>query len=360
MVSPWNFPVNLSFGPLAAIFAAGNQVMHKPSELTPITSSLIKDLCDESYDENEFSTFLGGPEIGEAFTQLHFDHLLYTGSGNVGKHVMKSAAQNLVPVTLELGGKSPVIIGKSADMKVSAKRVMFGKTLNAGQICLAPDYILVHSDNKDEFISEVENAVKEFYPSIKNNDDYSSIINQRHFDRINLLVEDAKEKGATVQEINPSNEDFSQQEFYKIPPTVITNTSNDMMVMNDEIFGPVLPIVEYDDISEALSIINSKDRPLGLYYFGNDKNEENNVMDNTSSGGVTINNVIGHIQQTDLPFGGVGPSGMGRYQSFDGFKNFSNSRAYFKDISFKLDRLFDAVRPPYKKNIEKVLTKLLK
>ena len=360
MVSPWNFPVNLSFGPLAAIFAAGNQVMHKPSELTPITASLLKDLCDESYDENEFSTFLGGPEIGEAFTQLHFDHLLYTGSGNVGKHVMKSAAQNLVPVTLELGGKSPVIIGKSADMKVSAKRVMFGKTLNAGQICLAPDYILVHSDNKDEFISEVENAVKEFYPSIKNNDDYSSIINQRHFDRINLLVEDAKEKGATVQEINPSNEDFSQQEFYKIPPTVITNTSNDMMVMNDEIFGPVLPIVEYDDISEALSIINSKDRPLGLYYFGNDKNEENNVMDNTSSGGVTINNVIGHIQQTDLPFGGVGPSGMGRYQSFDGFKNFSNPRAYFKDISFKLDRLFDAVRPPYKKNIEKVLTKLLK
>ena len=360
MVSPWNFPVNLSFGPLAAIFAAGNQVMHKPSELTPITASLLKDLCDESYDENEFSTFLGGPEIGEAFTQLHFDHLLYTGSGNVGKHVMKSAAQNLVPVTLELGGKSPVIIGKSADMKVSAKRVMFGKTLNAGQICLAPDYILVHSDNKDEFISEVENAVKEFYPSIKNNDDYSSIINQRHYDRINLLVEDAKEKGATVQEINPSNEDFSQQEFYKIPPTVITNTSNDMMVMNDEIFGPVLPIVEYDDISEALSIINSKDRPLGLYYFGNDKNEENNVMDNTSSGGVTINNVIGHIQQTDLPFGGVGPSGMGRYQSFDGFKNFSNPRAYFKDISFKLDRFFDAVRPPYKKNIEKVLTKLLK
>ena len=360
MVSPWNFPVNLSFGPLAAIFAAGNQVMHKPSELTPITASLLKDLCDESYDENEFSTFLGGPEIGEAFTQLHFDHLLYTGSGNVGKHVMKSAAQNLVPVTLELGGKSPVIIGKSADMKVSAKRVMFGKTLNAGQICLAPDYILVHSDNKDEFISEVENAVKEFYPSIKNNDDYSSIINQRHFDRINLLVEDAKEKGATVQEINPSNEDFSQQEFYKIPPTVITNTSNDMMVMNDEIFGPVLPIVEYDDISEALSIINSKDMPLGLYYFGNDKNEENNVMDNTSSGGVTINNVIGHIQQTDLPFGGVGPSGMGRYQSFDGFKNFSNPRAYFKDISFKLDRFFDAVRPPYKKNIEKVLTKLLK
>ena len=174
MISPWNFPVNLSFGPLAAIFAAGNQVMHKPSELTPITASLIKDLCDKAYDENEFATFLGGPEVGEAFTKLHFDHLLYTGSGNIGKHVMQSASQNLVPVTLELGGKSPVVIGNSADMKASAKRIMFGKTLNAGQICLAPDYVIVHKEKKDEFISEVENAVKDFYPTIKDNDDYSS------------------------------------------------------------------------------------------------------------------------------------------------------------------------------------------
>ncbi|MDC3268176.1 aldehyde dehydrogenase family protein, partial [Gammaproteobacteria bacterium] len=161
MISPWNFPVNLTFKPLAAIFAAGNQVMHKPSELTPLTASLIKELCDKAYDENEFATFLGGPEVGEAFTKLHFDHLLYTGSGNIGKNVMQSASQNLVPVTLELGGKSPVVIGKSADMKVSAKRIMFGKTLNAGQICLAPDYVIVHKDKKEEFISEVENAVKD-------------------------------------------------------------------------------------------------------------------------------------------------------------------------------------------------------
>ena len=273
MISPWNFPVNLSFGPLAAIFAAGNQVMHKPSELTPITSNLIKSLCDKAYDENEFATFLGGPEVGEAFTKLHFDHLLYTGSGNIGKHVMQSASQNLVPVTLELGGKSPVVIGNSADMKVSAKRIMFGKTLNAGQICLAPDYVIVHKEKKDEFISEVENAINEYYPSIKDNDDYSSIINQRHFDRINSLVEDAREKGADINEINPSNEDFSQQQFYKIPPTIVTNTSDDMKIMQEEIFGPVLPVLEYEDLNEALSTINSKDRPLGLYYFGNDKNE---------------------------------------------------------------------------------------
>jgi len=360
MVSPWNFPVNLSFGPLAAIFAAGNQVMHKPSELTPITAKLIKDLCDKSYDEHEFATFLGGPEVGEAFTKLHFDHLLYTGSGNIGKHVMQSASQNLVPVTLELGGKSPVVIGDTADMKVSAKRIMFGKTLNAGQICLAPDYVIVHKDKKDEFITEAENAIKEFYPSIKDNDDYSSIINERHFNRINSLVDDAKEKGAHINQINPSSEDFSQQQFFKIPPTIVTNTTDDMKIMNEEIFGPVLPIIEYDDMDDALSTITAKDRPLGLYYFGTDKSEESKIMNNTSSGGVTINNVVGHIQQKDLPFGGVGPSGMGRYQSYDGFKNFSNPRSFYKDIGFKFDKLFDGIRPPYTKNIENLLKSLLK
>ena len=360
MISPWNFPVNLSFKPLAAIFAAGNQVMHKPSELTPITASLIKDLCDKAYDENEFATFLGGPETGEAFTKLHFDHLLYTGSGSIGKQVMKSASQNLVPVTLELGGKSPVIIGNSADIKVSAKRIMFGKTLNAGQICLAPDYVIVHKEKKDEFISEVENVINEYYPSMKDNDDYSSIINQRHFDRINSLIEDAREKGADINQINPSNEDFSQQEFFKIPPTIVTNTSDDMKIMNEEIFGPVLPVLEYENLNDALSTINSKDRPLGLYYFGNDNKEENTIMSNTSSGGVTINNVVGHIQQKDLPFGGVGPSGMGRYQSFDGFKNFSNPRSFYKDVGFKFDKLFEGIRPPYTKSIEKLLKGLLK
>jgi coniferyl-aldehyde dehydrogenase len=360
MISPWNFPVNLSFGPLAAIFAAGNQVMHKPSELTPLTASLIKDLCDKAFDENEFATFLGGPEVGEAFTKLHFDHLLYTGSGNVGKHVMQSAAENLVPVTLELGGKSPVVIGDSADLKSSAKRIMFGKTLNAGQICLAPDYVIIHKDKKEEFITEAENAIKGFYPDIKDNEDYTSIINERHYNRINSLIEDAKEKGANVHQINPSNEDFTQQEFYKIPPTIITNTSDDMRVMNEEIFGPVLPVLEYENIDDALSTINAKDRPLGLYYFGTDKKEESEIINKTSSGGVTVNNVIGHIQQTDLPFGGVGPSGMGRYQGYDGFKNFSNHRAVYKDVGFKFDKLFDGIRPPYKGNIEKLLKALLK
>ena len=360
MISPWNFPMNIAFGPLAAIFAAGNQVMHKPSELTPSSAALMKDLCDKAYDEVEFATFLGGPDVGESFTKLHFDHLLYTGSGNVGKHVMQSAAQNLVPVTLELGGKSPVVIGNSADMKISAKRIMFGKTLNAGQICLAPDYVMVHKDKKDEFIKEAKSAVADFFPQIKDNEDYTSIINERHFDRINHLLDDAKEKGAHVEQINPSNEDFTQQEFYKIPPTIVTNVTDDMKIMSEEIFGPVLPVLEYENISEAIATVNSKDRPLGLYYFGTDKSEENNILNNTSSGGVTINNVVGHIQQNDLPFGGVGPSGMGRYHAQDGFKNFSNPRAVFKDIGFKLDKIFEGVRPPYKDGCEKLIKSLIK
>jgi coniferyl-aldehyde dehydrogenase len=361
MISPWNFPVNLAFGPLASIFAAGNQVMHKPSELTPATAALMKELCDKAYDQDEFATFLGGPETGEAFSKLNFDHLLYTGSGNVGKHVMHAAAQNLVPVTLELGGKSPVVVGNSADIKATAKRVMFGKTMNAGQICLAPDYVMVHKDKKDEFISEAENAVADYYPDIKNNDDYTSIINERHFNRLNELINDAREKGATINQINPANEDFTQQEFFKIPPTIITNTSDDMRVMTEEIFGPVLPVVEFTEVKEALDSINSKDRPLGLYYFGTDKNEQSNVLNNTSSGGVTINNVVGHIQQQDLPFGGVGPSGMGRYHSQDGFKNFSNARAVFKDVPFFMDNLaFGMIRPPYKEGFENFIKKILK
>ena len=360
MISPWNFPVNLSFLPLVSIFAAGNQVMHKPSEHTPTTSLLLKDLCDKSYDQNEFATFLGGPEVGEAFTKLKFDHLLYTGGGSVAKHVMNSASQNLVPLTLELGGKSPVVIGKTADLSTSAKRIMFGKTLNAGQICLAPDYVVVHKDQKEDFIQETKNAVTEYFPNLKDNDDYTSIINEKHYDRLKDLLDDAIEKGAKVDEINPANEDFSQQEFYKMPPTIVTNTTDDMKIMQEEIFGPILPVVEYDEINEATHLINSKDRPLGLYYFGTDKSEEDDLFNKTSSGGVTVNNVISHIQQNDLSFGGVGPSGMGRYKSFDGFKNFSNPRAYYKEVGFKLDKFFDAVRPPYKGSIEKVLKQLMK
>ena len=360
MISPWNFPVNLTFAPLSAVFAAGNQVMHKPSEYTENTANLLKEMCDSAYDEEEFATILGGPEVGAEFSSLHFDHLLYTGSGNVGKLIMKAASENLVPVTLELGGKSPVIIGDGADLTTAAKRVMMGKTMNAGQICLAPDYILVKDSKEQEVVDELKAATAEYYPDIKHNPDYTSIINQKHYDRINGLVDDAKAKGANVEEINPANEDFSQQEAYKIPPTLVRNVNDDMNIMHEEIFGPVLPIKTYQDINETTEYVNSKDRPLGLYYFGQNKAEEDKVLNNTTSGGVTVNDVVGHIQVSDLPFGGVGPSGIGRYKGYEGFLNFSNARAISKQVGSRFDKFFEAIRPPYKGDIEKVLKQIAK
>ena len=360
MISPWNFPVYLTFAPLASIFAAGNQVMHKPSEYTEQTSNLLKELCDKAFDENEFATVLGGPDVGASFTQLKFDHLLYTGSGAVAKHIMKAAAENLVPVTLELGGKSPVIVSNTAESVTAAKRIMLGKTMNAGQICLAPDYVMVHSDKKDELVTEMKSAVSSFYPDLKHNDDYTSIINEKHYDRLQGLLQDAKAKGATIDEINPANEDFSQQEAFKIPPTLIMNPSDDMEIMQEEIFGPLLPIKEFTDIDETISYVNKNDKPLGLYYFGSDQSEESHVLSRTSSGGVTVNDVLGHIQQEDLPFGGVGPSGTGNYHGEEGFKNFSNPRAVYKQIGSRFDKLIAAIRPPYTGDIEKILKQIAK
>ena len=354
-ISPWNFPMNLALAPLAGIIAAGNRVMHKPSELTPITSDLLKLMVEEYFDEAEMAVFVGDAEVGAAFSGLAFDHLIFTGGTSIAKHVMKAASENLVPLTLELGGKSPVVIGRNAKVKDAAQRVMQGKTMNAGQICLAPDYALVPEDKVDEFVKASVDVTSEMYPDMKDNDDFTSIINQRHFDRIQGYLEDAKEKGAEIVEINPSNEDFSQQPHHKIPPTIVLNPSDDMKIMQEEIFGPVLPVKTYKDVSEPVDYINSKDRPLGLYYFGNDENEKNFVLNNTTSGGVTVNDVISHIQMEDLPFGGVGPSGMGSYHGYDGFKEFSHQKAVYKQTNLNLMKLAGLV-PPYKKKEEKTKT----
>ena len=354
-ISPWNFPMNLALAPLAGIIAAGNRVMHKPSELTPVTSDLLKLMVEEYFDEAEMAVFVGDAEVGAAFSGLAFDHLIFTGGTSIAKHVMKAASENLVPLTLELGGKSPVVIGRNAKVKDAAQRVMQGKTMNAGQICLAPDYALVPEDKVDEFVKASVDVTSEMYPDMKDNDDFTSIINQRHFDRIQGYLEDAKEKGAEIVEINPSNEDFSQQPHHKIPPTIVLNPSDDMKIMQEEIFGPVLPVKTYKDVSEPVDYINSKDRPLGLYYFGNDDNEKNFVLNNTTSGGVTVNDVISHIQMEDLPFGGVGPSGMGSYHGYDGFKEFSHQKAVYKQTNLNLMKLAGLV-PPYKKKEEKTKT----
>ena len=354
-ISPWNFPLNLALAPLAGILSSGNRVMLKPSELTPASSELTKSMIEESFDESEIAVFTGDPEVGAAFSGLAFDHLIFTGGTAIAKHVMKAASENLVPLTLELGGKSPVVVGKSSKIKETATRVMQGKTMNAGQICLAPDYALVPEEKVDDFVKASVEVTSEMYPEMKDNDDFTSIVNQKHFDRIQGLLEDAKEKGADIVEINPSNEDFSQQPHHKIPPTILLNPSEDMKIMQEEIFGPVLPVKTYKDVSEPVEYINSKDRPLGLYYFGEDNTEKDYVLDNTTSGGVTVNDVISHIQMEDLPFGGVGPSGMGSYHGYDGFKEFSHAKAVYKQTKFNLMKLAGLV-PPYKKKEEKTNT----
>ena len=353
VIAPWNFPVNLTFAPLAGIFSAGNRVMIKPSEYTPATADLMKEMFAKEFDESEVAVFPGGPDIGQAFSRLAFDHLLFTGGTAIAYHVMKAASENLVPLTLELGGKSPTIISEKADMKDAAAKIMAGKTLNAGQICLAPDYVLMPKDRIGEFKQEAQSSIEEFYPTIKDNPDYTSIINRRHYDRLQDYIEDAKAKGAEVVEINPAQEDFSQQPYNKMPPHLVFNVNDDMKIMQEEIFGPLLPVKTYENMDEAMSYINERDRPLGLYYFGKDKAEQDKVVKGTVSGGVTINDVIMHVSMEDLPFGGIGPSGMGAYHGHAGFLEFSHQKAIFKQSP--LGFVAGMLRPPYGARHQKMI-----
>jgi coniferyl-aldehyde dehydrogenase len=357
VISPWNFPVNLIFTPLAGIFAAGNRTMIKPSEFTPRTSELMARMFRSAYDETEVAVFTGGPDVGGAFSKLPFDHLLFTGATSIAYRVMRAAAENLVPLTLELGGKSPVIVGESADLALTAKRVMLGKTLNAGQICLAPDYVFVAANKSRDFVAAADAAVRTMYPTIKDNPDYTSVINQRHYERLTGYLEDAKAKGAELIELNPAKEDFRQQPFWKIPPTLVLNPTDDMAVMKDEIFGPIMPVKTYDKVEEAIEYVNGHPRPLGLYYFGSDGEEQKRVVNRTTSGGITLNDVVMHVSMEDLPFGGIGPSGMGAYHGIDGFRTFSHAKAVFQQA--KMD-VTAPLRPPYGEKIQKMLNSQIK
>ena len=359
VISPWNFPVNLTFAPLAGILAAGNRAMIKPSEFTPATSELMKSMFAKAFDEDEIAVFTGGAEVGQAFSELPFDHLIFTGATSVAKHVMRAAANNLVPLTLELGGKSPVILSRSADIAQSAGRVMAGKTLNAGQICLAPDYVLAPEEQLEAFVDAASSAVATMFPTLKDNPDYTSVIAQRHYDRIRGYIEDARGKGARIVEINPAGEDFSQQEHRKIPPTLILNPTDDMSVMQEEIFGPVLPVKTYQRIDDAIDYVNANDRPLGLYWFGSDDAEKSRVLERTTSGGVTVNDVVMHVAQEELPFGGVGPAGMGSYHGRDGFLEFSHRKAIYSQLKKDIGPLL-AMRPPYGPAIRKMLADRVK
>jgi len=346
ILSPWNFPVNLAFGPLMQVLAAGNRAMLKPSEFTERTSELMAQLVAKTFGLEEVAVITGGADVAAQFSELPFDHLVFTGSTATGRRVMEAAAKNLVPVTLELGGKSPVVVGRSADLQQAGERIAMGKMMNAGQICLAPDYLLVHENQEDAVVAAVELGVRTMYPTLLDNEDYASVVTDRHFDRLQGLVEDARAKGAEVVEVNPANEDFSASNKRKMPLTILRNVTDDMQAMQEEIFGPVLPVKTYRRTEEAIAHVNANDRPLGLYYFGKDAAERETVLTRTISGGVTVNDVLFHVSMDDLPFGGVGASGIGSYHGAEGFREFSHARSIYTQPKIDIAKLA-GFKPPY-------------
>ena len=348
VIAPWNFPVQLVMGPLAGVFAAGNRAMVKTSEFTPVTAALFEELCGKYFAVEELAFVSGGPDVGKAFAELPFDHLLFTGATSIGRHILHAAADNLVPVTLELGGKSPVIVGQSADIRQTTERVALGKMLNAGQICLAPDYMIVPADKERAVVEGLKSAASAMYPTVLANPDYTAIVNDRHFQRLTDWIDDARAKGATVETVNPANEDFGASNARKMPLHIVTDVTDEMTIMQEEIFGPILPIRRYTTIDDAIGQVNARDRPLGLYYFGTDDAERTRVTDRTISGGVTVNDVVLHVSMEDLPFGGIGPSGMGSYHGHDGFKTFSHAKAVYKQPSIDVAKLA-GLKPPYGK-----------
>ena len=292
------------------------------------------------------SVCVGGPDVGEAFCGLPFDHLLFTGATSIGRHVLRAAAENLVPVTLELGGKSPAIVGRSANLARAAQRITLVKMMNAGQVCVAPDYVLVHEAQETALIDAIRASASAMYPAPLRGDDYTSVITPRHRDRLLGLIADARAKGAEVIEVNPSGEDFAGANTHKLPLTILRGVTGEMAVMREEIFGPVLPVLSYRTINQAIDHVNAGERPLALYYFGGDTAEREAVLGRTLSGGVTINDALFHLTMDDLPFGGVGASGMGSYHGPEGFKTFSHARAVYHQPRWNIAAIA-GLMPPY-------------
>ncbi|KAF1054887.1 MAG: Coniferyl aldehyde dehydrogenase [Stenotrophomonas maltophilia] len=349
VIVPWNYPLFLAIGPLTAALAAGNRVMIKMSESTPTTAQVLKDLLAKVFPEDLVAVVQGEVDVGVAFSKLPFDHLLFTGATSVGKHVMRAAAENLTPVTLELGGKSPALVSESVPIADAAERIAFGKSLNAGQTCVAPDYVLVPQHRVEEFIGAYREVVQRFFPSMANNPDYTAIINERQLGRLNGYLDDARECGAQVIPLLPESTDR------RLPQALLLNVNDDMKIMQEEIFGPLLPIVPYQRLDEALAYINERPRPLALYYFGYERREQDHVLAQTHSGGVSLNDTLLHVAQDDMPFGGVGPSGMGHYHGHEGFLTFSKAKGVFSKPRFNAARL---IYPPYGKSIQKLVYRL--
>ena len=349
VIVPWNYPLYLAIGPLVGALAAGNRVMLKLSESTPATGELLKALLAKIFPEDLVCVVLGEADVGMAFSKLRFDHLLFTGATSIGKHVMRAAAENLTPVTLELGGKSPAIVSADVPLKDAAERIAFGKTLNAGQTCVAPDYVLVPEDRVEGFVEAYSKAVRGFYPTLADNPDYTAIINERQLARLNAYAKDATDKGATLIPL------YEQGQARRMVHSLLLNVSDDMTVMQDEIFGPLLPIVPYRGLDQAFAYINQRPRPLALYYFGYNKGEQARVLHETHSGGVCLNDTLLHVAQDDMPFGGIGPSGMGHYHGHEGFLTFSKAKGVLVKQRLNAAKL---IYPPYGKSIQKLIQKL--
>jgi coniferyl-aldehyde dehydrogenase len=355
IVSPWNYPIQLSLAPLVGALAAGNRVMIKPSELAGDAAAVIKALIAETFAPDHVTVFTGGPETAEAFTHLPFDHLVFTGSPRLGKIVMKAAAENLVPVTLELGGKSPAIVGEGYSLQQAAQKIMYGKCFNAGQTCVAPDYAILPKGRVDSFVEECRLAVNQMFPRLGQNSDYTTIINDAHYDRLQRYINNARDRGAKIVEFNPMKEELDPNSR-KMAPTILLHVKDEMDVMQEEIFGPILPVFSYEKIEEAINYVNDHPRPLALYYFDNNQRRIDRILRETVSGGVTVNDVMLHVAQSDLPFGGAGPSGIGSYHGREGFETFTKKKPVFYQARISATQM---LRPPYAERIDWVLKQLL-
>lgn len=355
IIVPWNYPVLLAIAPLAGALAAGNRAMIKMSELTPRTSALLAKLIADNFPADQVMVVTGDAGVAREFAALPFDHLLFTGSTAVGRHVMRAAADNLTPVTLELGGKSPAIIGPECRIDEAAAKIMFGKCLNAGQTCIAPDYVLVPRAQEQAFATAAQRVVADLYPTLARNPDYTSIVNPRHLARLQGYLQDAAIRGAAILPVAPAGESLDGTQ--KMAPTLVANVNDGMLLMQEEIFGPILPLVPYDSLDDAIRYVNSRPRPLALYYFGNFDDHIQRVLNETVAGGVTVNETLLHISQDTLPFGGVGPSGMGSYHGKAGFDTFSRLKPIFHQSPLNGLGLF---KPPYGKRFESLINFLLK
>ncbi|HXN32640.1 MAG TPA: coniferyl aldehyde dehydrogenase, partial [Polyangiaceae bacterium] len=354
IISPWNYPLQLSLSPLVSALAAGNRAMIKPSELVPETAAMLRELLGEAFAADEVCVAVGGPEVGEIFSRLPFDHLLFTGSIRVGKLVMRAASENLVPVTMELGGKCPAILGEEGSVRVAATQIMAGKLFSAGQTCVAPDYAMVPASARDAFVDACRSSACKMYPTLRENPDYSTILTDEHLQRLRRLVEDAQSRGARVLQLKPEGEVLDGTR--KMAPVLVLDATEDMLVLQEEIFGPILPVLAYQTLAEAIAYVNDHPRPLALYYFGRNRAAIDRVLSETISGGVTVNETLLHLTQDDLPFGGVGPSGMGHYHGREGFETFTKKKPVFRQARFGLRGL---MHPPYGRTANAMLRFLI-